>query len=208
MPKNFKYRHLKNPDICFYTINMKTTPINHRILNNISFQATPGKNLIKKVTKEFNGSVDKTDKFITLFEKAFKTNLDSNTIVDINKHYNYILSNTNFPNIKYCIPSYPSSNQLTAQRVLNECSKTFTHGELSLFRNIISKSYQKTKSLNVIRTQAQNTKINDRFFSQLALAEKIISKNSDSKLSNIEFDSMEMEESAQTIKEIANKIFS
>lgn len=187
---------------------MKTTPINHRIINNISFQATPGKNLIKKVTREFNGSADKTDKFITLFEKAFKTNLDSNTIVDINKNYDYILSNTNFPNIKYCIHSYISSNQLTAKRVLNECSKTFTHGEVSLFRNIIAKSYKKTKSLNVIIARTQNTKINQRFFRQLALAEKIIDRNPDSKLSNIEFDSLEMEESTQTIKEIANKIFS
>ena len=37
-------------------------------INNISFQAKPGKELVKQLNKEFNNNAQKTDKFIKLFD--------------------------------------------------------------------------------------------------------------------------------------------
>ena len=180
---------------------------NFSINNNITFRAKPEYRLLKQVTKEFNYDKIKSDKYINLFEDAFKNVTDKNTVIDIDKHYNYIFSNIKFPGIKYCYKSDIHSSNSLPQKVLNECSKIISNGEIMLFRNIISKIHYKDKTLENIVQKSENENLSTKFFKQLNLAEKILEKDPNSKLSSLEFDVMDMEHAKDNLKDIVNNIF-
>ena len=175
-------------------------------INNISFQAKPGKELVKQLNKEFNNNAQKTDKFIKLFEQTYNPITDSATVIDIDKNNNYIFSNTNFPDIKYYTKTGLSSDKPVAVQILNECSKTVINAEIQLYRKIIAKSFQKNKSLAALKFIAGKLQ-NNRFAEQIKLTEQILKKNPHSHLSPVEYEQILTENSKEEIQDVINKIF-
>lgn len=177
------------------------------ITNNIVFQATAGSKLLKHVEKEFNGDKVRTQKFAKLFAAAFEVYTDKNTVIDADKRRNLIFSNSAFPDFKYCYKVKESNEKSMAHKLLNECSKIIHGGEQFLFRLIISKMFKKYKSFTQLEVTAKKWEVKDNFFKELSVARRIVKENPDSKLSNIEFDWMEMKIEQENIKEIQNRIF-
>ena len=100
-----------------------------------TFQAHPGKRMIKLVRNEYSGNEAKVSKFKRLFNRVHDR-LDTNTVIDIDKKERYIFSNTSFPNISYCYNQKLEQGPLS-EVVVTECPKVFGYGQLLLFRNIV-----------------------------------------------------------------------
>ena len=174
-------------------------------INDLSFRAKLGKNIIKKINKEFNYDKTRTDKFAQLFEDTFVSNLDKETVVDINKKRNFIFSNTNFPEVKYQHYSKVREINNIAKALINECSRIFVGGESSLFKIIICKYMNNGVEPQHLRQLADkvltNAKSKESFLEKIKVAERIKKDYPDSKFSSDEFDYVQnviMQEEAET----------
>lgn len=174
---------------------------------NTSFMASPGPKLLKQVTNEFKGDKIRVAKFSRLFEDTFLNNTDNNTVIDIDKSRNLIFSNKIFPDIKYSYHNNSTTKKKLAEYLLNECPKTISWGENSLFRLIISKEFLKGKSFEQMAIIAQKANLTKTFRHLLSIAEKIIEANPKSKLHRLEFDIMEMKIAEEKLKELSSRIF-
>lgn len=164
-------------------------------INNISFQAKLGKNILKKVSKEFEYDKNKVSKYSKLFENTFISNIDKNTIIDINKNDYFVFSNSKCPNIKY---QYKYSKLMVknniAETLLNECSKIFVNAENNLFKVIIGNYLRLGKNVPFLEDFANsaisNPKSKKNFMENLNIAKRIMKENPNSKLLRYEFDYM------------------
>ena len=59
------------------------------INNDISFRAKLGKNLLKQINKEFGHDKIRMNKYVQLFDDTFASNIDKETVIDINKKRNF-----------------------------------------------------------------------------------------------------------------------
>lgn len=173
-------------------------------INDISFRAKLGKNILKKVNKEFKGDKKRVDKYVQLFNDTFVSNIDKETVVDINKNRNLIFSNTNFPNVKYQLDSQIRETSSIAKTLINECSRTIGSGEIYLFKNIISKYLNKGYDFCELKHLAKNIcnpKSKEYFLEKIKVAERIKQEFPETKFSETEFDYMQniiMQEEAET----------
>lgn len=174
-------------------------------INELSFHAKLGKNIIKKVNKEFNYDKTRTDKFAQLFEDTFVSNLDKETVVDINKNNHLIFSNNIFPDIKYQQSSKIRKPNDIAKTLINECSRTFGEGEANLFELIIIKYINKGKEIRNIKQLANNAitnlKSRECFLDNLKAAERLKKEQPNTKLNKYKLNDMEikiMQEEAET----------
>lgn len=174
-------------------------------INDISFRAKLGKNILKKINKEFNYDKTRTDKFTQLFEDAFVSNIDKETVVDINKNKNFVFSNNNFPDVKYQHSSKMRKTNDIAKTLINECSRTFGAGEANLFELIIIKYINKGNCVQKIQQLANNAitnlKSKDCFLENLKAAERLKEEQPNSKLNKYSLNDMKikiMQEDAET----------
>ena len=173
-------------------------------INDVSFRAKPGKNVLKKINKEFNGDITRLNKYVQLFDDTFSANLDRKTVVDINKNNNFVFSNSNFPYIKYQHYSKMRVKSSIAKALINECSKIFGEGEINLFKNITSKYLNKGTSLSELKQMANkisNHKSREYFLEIIKVAERIKKEFPNSKFSAEELDYIQnkiMQEEANT----------
>lgn len=112
----------------------------------INFQARLGKNITQNLRKEFDYNETQFLKYEKLFQKTFETQIDKNTIVDINKGRSLMFSHTLFPDIKYCKSHKLPKDKPLGQTLLNQCPKDVANGEFRLFELIISTAINKGKS--------------------------------------------------------------
>ena len=163
--------------------------------NNVSFQAKPGKRLLKKINKEFNNDTQKVNRYVQLFEDTFSPNLDKETIIDINKDNYLVFSNNNFPNTKYRFKSKLRSDKNIAQTLIKECPRDFSYAEGNLFKVIIKKCINSGIEIPAIRNKAEscfaNPKRRDVFLEKLKVAERIKKEDPQSTLEMGEFDYMQ-----------------
>ena len=177
---------------------------NMMINNNITFRAKPGARIINCAKKEFGNNPQKIEKYINLYSNTFSANLDKNTIVDLSKDNKYIFSHENFSGIKYVSNAVLDIKSDMLQSLLQECPKTLARIEDKLFRTIISASIKQGKSIQDLYAAAAkiiNDKSKKHFLDNLNLAELIIKENPNSKLSDWDFDNMNiklMEKEANT----------
>ena len=173
-------------------------------VNNITFQAKPGKNVLNIAKKKYKYSPDRLEKFIKLYADTFAKNIDENTVVDLSKDNKYIFSNKIFPNIKYFSDIALEIKEDLLQSFVQECPKTLARIERNMFKNIISKSVKQGVSFQDLAKRAESIKNNDckkDFLRNLNAAERIKKENPNSQLTSIEFDAMScklMEEEANT----------
>ncbi len=161
---------------------------------NLSFNAQVGKHLLKGVQQQYNGNLQKVDKFVDLFEQTFSNLLDEGTIVDINKENRYVLSHTSFPKIAYMLRYSVLGIKPLAESIITECPKIFGYGERLLFQHITRRSINNV-SLNklekFVQTEIKTTENQKKFLEVIDLAKRIKEENPDSKLRNIEFEIMD-----------------
>lgn len=174
-------------------------------INNLSFRAKLGKNILKKVNKEFYGDKTKVEKYLQLFDDTFISNIDKETVVDINKNKNFVFSNNSFPNVKYQHYSKVREVNNIAKVLINECSRIFVGGESSLFKIIICKYMNNGVEPQHLRQLADkvltNAKSKESFLEIIKVAERIKKDYPDSKFSSDEFDyfhNVIMQEEAET----------
>ena len=173
-------------------------------INNLSFRAKPGKNILKLVNREFNNDKTKLNKYVRLFEDTFESNLDKETVVDINKNRHFVFSNNSFPVIKYQHSSKMKVSNSYAQTFINECSRIFGSGEIDLFKVIIRKHLNNgnsTEGLKQLAKKILNPKSREYFDEYIKVAERIKKEFPDSKISKEEFDYIQniiMQEEANT----------
>ena len=173
--------------------------------NELPFQAKLGKNIIKKINREFNYDKTRTDKYARLFEDTFASNIDIETVIDINKNNNFVFSSNHFPSIKYQYISKLRTNKNIAKILINECSKIFSSGENDLFKIIISKylnkGYDIQKLKKIVNNLIINTSSKKHFLENLQIAERLKNENPNSALTKDEFLYMQnkiMQEEAET----------
>ena len=173
--------------------------------NNISFQSRVGKNALKILRNDFKSDIDKVAKFERLFDDTFSKNIDSDTVVDVDKSGNYVFSHSEFPKIKHKTTEKPAFKKSFANSLLQECPKTLARIENKMFRTIISKSVNSGKSFEDLENIAQKVFKNERskniFLENLSVAKRIKKEYPKSKLKDFEFDYMNMvilEEEAKT----------
>ena len=173
--------------------------------NNIAFEARVGKNALKILKNDFGGDTDKVAKFEHLFDDTFSKNIDSDTVVDVDKSGNYVFSHSEFPKIKHKTTEKPAFKKSFANSLLQECPKTLARIENKMFRTIISKSVNSGKSFEDLENIAQkvfkNEKSKNKFLENLSVAKRIKKEYPKSKLKDFEFDYMNMvilEEEAKT----------
>lgn len=174
-------------------------------INNVSFRAKLGKNILKRVNKEFCGDKTRVEKYVQLFDDTFASNIDKETVVDINKNKNFVFSNNHFPNIKYQHRSKMRETGSVAKTLINECSRIFGGGENSLFKIIICKYLNKGIAPQKMREFADkfftNTKSKESFLEKIKVAERIKEEYPDTKFSKDEFDYVQniiLQEEAET----------
>lgn len=173
-------------------------------VNDISFRAKLGKNILKRVNKEFCGDKTRVEKYIQLFEDTYASNIDKETVVDINKNRNFVFSNNSFPNIKYQHSSKMRKTASVAKTLINECSRVFGGGENSLFKVIIRKFLNNgkgTEELKYLAKNIYNQKSRKSFLEKIKIAERIKKEYPDTKFSGDEFDYIQnviMQEEAET----------
>lgn len=173
--------------------------------NNISFQSRVGKNALKILRNDFKSDIDKVAKFERLFDDTFSKNIDSDTVVDVDKSGNYVFSHSEFPKIKHKTTEKPAFKKSFANSLLQECPKTLARIENKMFRTIISKSVNSGKSFEDLENIAQKVFKNERskniFLENLSVAKRIKKEYPKSRLKDFEFDYMNMvilEEEAKT----------
>ena len=173
-------------------------------INDLSFRAKLGKNILKKIDKEFNYDKTKLDKYVQLFKDTFESNLDKETVVDINRNRNFVFSNNNFPDIKYQHSSKMKISESVAKTLINECSRIFGGGEIDLFKVVIRKHLNNgkdTEGLKQLANKIHNPKSREYFDEYIKVAERIKKEFPDSKISREEFDYIQniiMQEEANT----------
>ena len=173
-------------------------------IDDTSFRATPGKNILKKINKEFGGDKTRVSKYVQLFQDTFVLTLDKETVVDVNKNNNFIFSNKNFPHIKYQHRSNMRAANSIAKTLINECSKIFGNGENSLFRIVISKSLNKGVGFRELEQAAQkisNPKSREYYIENVKIAKRLKKEYPKTKFSSEEFDYMQnkmLQEEAET----------
>ncbi len=174
-------------------------------VNNISFGAKLGNNLMKKISKEFDYDQNKINKYSKLFEDTFVSNIDENTVVDVNKSGYFVFSNSKYPQIKYQYKNSKLRAKNIVKVLLNECSKTFSNAENNLYKVVIGYHLRHGKSVQFLENFANSALINSKskknFLENLDIAKRIIKENPDSKLSKYDFDYMlnkMMQEEAKT----------
>lgn len=173
-------------------------------VKDMSFRAKLGKNIIKQVNREFNNDKTKLDKYTHLFEDAFASNIDKETVVDINKNRNFVFSNNNFPDVKYQHSIKMKKTDSMAKALINECFKLFGEGEYGLFKVIICKYANKNTDFHKLEQYAEsiiNSKSRESFLEKIKVAERFKKEYPDSKISREGFDYMQniiMQEEAET----------
>lgn len=172
--------------------------------NNISFQAKLGNNILKKVNKEFCGDKLRVDKYVQLFEDTFASNIDKETVIDINKYDKLFFSHTAFPNVKYQNNSKVLVKNSFAKTLINECSRTFGGSERDLFKIIIIKYLNKGLGIQKLIQSADkisNPKSKESFFDSIKVAQRLEKEYPNSKITRKEFDYMQniiMQEEVET----------
>lgn len=173
--------------------------------NHISFQAKLGNNAVKIIKKEFNDDTNKVQKFERLFADTFEHNIDSNTVVDIDKNRKYVFSNSVFPDIRCKTDVCINVKDTYSKALLQECPKTLLYLENKLFRTVIAKSIKSGKSFeeleNLVSKFFRNVKSKKYFLENLSIAKLIKEENPKSQLKDYEFDYMNiqiMEKEANT----------
>ena len=155
-----------------------------------TFQARPGKQLTKLIRREFGGDEAKITKFESLFDRVY-TDLDTNTIIDIDKNERYVFSNSSFPDISYCYGRKLVPKPLT-EVVIAECPKTFAYGQLLLFRNIVKILSERKISLEEIEKMGferiTNQKASKTFMKTIKTAKWIKENMSKTKLNQVDFE--------------------
>lgn len=174
-------------------------------INDMSFRAKLGKNILKKVNKEFCGDKTRVEKYAQLFDDTFASNIDKETVVDINKNNNFVFSNNNFSDVKYQYFSKMRETGSIAKTLINECSRVFGGGESSLFKIILCKYMNKGVEPQKLKQIADkvftNTKSKESFSEKVKIAERIKKDYPDSKFTQDEFDYVQniiMQEEAET----------
>ena len=174
-------------------------------IHDLSFRAKLGKNILKKVNKEFCGDKIRVEKYVQLFDDTFASNIDKETVVDINKNKNFVFSNNSFPDVKYQHYSKMRKANNIAKALINECSKIFGGGESSLFKIIICKYMNNGVEPQKLRQFAEkvltNAKSKEKKKKKIKVAERIKKDYPDSKFSQDEFDYVQnviMQEEAET----------
>ena len=173
-------------------------------INELPFRAKLGKSIIKKLNKEFDYDKTRTDKYVRLFEDTFASNIDKETVIDINKNNNFVFSTNHFPNIKYQHSSKLKVDKSAAKTLINECSKIFSSGENDLFKIIISKYLNKDfriQPLENIANNLINPSSKKHFLENLQIAERLKKENPKSALTREEFLYMQnkiMQEESET----------
>ena len=173
-------------------------------INNISFRAKLGKNVLKQVSKEFNNDKTKIAKYEKMFDDVFAQNIDKNTVVDINKDMNFVYSNDLFPVVKYQSKSKLLARKDIAKSLINECSREISYSEHNLFKVIVSKSLKSKKDFQPIQQKAEylsNKRSKKAFNETIAIAKRLLKENPDSELTNSEFSYMSnkmLQEEAET----------
>ena len=155
-----------------------------------TFQARPGKQLTRLVRKDFGGDEAKVAKFKSLFDRIH-IDLDTNTVIDIDKKERYVFSNSSFPNISYCYERKSVQKPL-AEVVVTECPKTFAYGQLLLFRNIVKILSGRNISLDEIEKMGleriTNSKARKIFMETIKMAKWMKENMPKSKLNQIDFE--------------------
>ena len=160
-------------------------------VNDISFRAKIGKNLLKKIYEEFGHDKVRTDKYVRLFDETFVRNIDKETVVDINKNRNFIFSNDNFQGVKFQHRSKMRKTESAAKTLINECSRIFGGGENDLFKVIIRKCLEKGANFSELRKLAEkitNPKSREFFLEKVKAAERLKKENPETKFSLDELD--------------------
>ena len=180
-------------------------------INELSFRAKLGKNIIKKINKEFNYDKTKTNKFTQLFEDTFVSTIDKETVVDINKNNNLIFSNNAFPDIKYQHTSKMRKTNDIAKTLINECSRTFGEGEADLFELIIIKYINKGKDIQNIRQLANNAianlKSKECFLDNLKAAKRLKDEQPNSKLNKYNLNDMKIKIMQEEVETPGTKLY-
>ena len=127
-------------------------------VNNVSFRAKIGKNLLKQIDKEFGHDEFRVGKYVQLFDDTFVQNIDKETVVDINKNRNFIFSNDNFQGVKLQYYSKMKQTNSVAKALINECSRIFGSGENILFKIIMSKYLAKGVDFCELKKLAEKMK--------------------------------------------------
>jgi len=167
-------------------------------IHSISFKAIPGTEVIRRAAQEYGGDTARVNKFTALFKTTFADNLDSRTVVDVDKNERYIFSNINFPNI-----FYKSGKKLDRGRGINfsnsvimACPKVLSTIEHKMIRTIIRKCLKsgisQEKMTQIAESNIENASVKKYFLDNLNIARRIIEKNPKSKLTFREFNEMEM----------------
>ena len=174
------------------------------INNDISCRAKLGKNLLKQINKEFGHDKIRMNKYVQLFDDTFASNIDKETVIDINKKRNFVFGNTNFPDVKYQHSSKMTETVSVAKTLINECSRIFGGGESYLFKVIIGKYLSKGKNPEELKELAKNIitpKSRKSFLEKIKIAERIKKEYPDTKFSKDEFAYVEnimLQEEAET----------
>ena len=160
-------------------------------VNDISFRAKIGKNLLKKINEEFGHDKVRTDKYVQLFDETFARNIDKETVVDINKNRKFIFSNDNFQGVKFQHRSKMRKTESAAKTLINECSRIFGGGENDLFKVITRKYLEKGADFSELKKLAEkitNPKSREFFLEKVKAAERLKKENPETKFSFDEFD--------------------
>lgn len=167
--------------------------INIEVQNNISFKAKLGTKINKSLSKEFCYDSRRITKFERLFSDTFEKTLDTDTIVDIDKNKNWILSHIAFPDIKFCYKVAEKIKKTLSQNLIMECPKVLATSERNLFRTIISKRLKKGSNLDKINQMSNKIlTLNSRrrFLEEINVAKRIQCEQPTSALSINEFEYM------------------
>ena len=161
--------------------------------NNISFKAKIGTNIYKLVSNELCYDSKRITKFEKLFSDTFEKTLDTNTIVDIDKNKNWVLSHLAFPDIKFCYKVLEKNGKSLSQNLIMECPKVFATSERNLFRTIISKSSKKGadfKEISQIANKILTCNSRKKFLNEIEIAKRIKSEHPASQLKIEDFEYM------------------
>ena len=159
-----------------------------------TFNAKVGPSLLKQVEHEFNNNKEKVDKFAKLFDAAHSETLDINTVVDVNSDNHYIMSHLSFPNI-FCTlrEKINDNNKPISDKLINECAKVFGWGELLLYQEITRNSVNKMGFDNFeefVKNNIKTPKNQRKFLEIIDCAKKLLQKDPNSKLTDIDFEIM------------------
>lgn len=162
--------------------------------NQITFNARIGKNLKAYLCKsEFDGNMEKTEKFEKLFQDTFEAHIDTNTVLEINNRKKFYLYNSGLKGVKNSIKIFERDGKTLAQRILHECSTAYSRAEYVLFEKYISSRVARGNTIAKISSVGKRCLDEERlpyFFDLVGTAERILRENPKSKLSESDFSDM------------------